>query len=85
MMEQENLFDSHLMSKFKIGDLVSWKHLKNEKKEYGFIEEKEEKEVKEEKDHEYILLKTIEDVPIQNDRELTICTWGIKKRKCDDA
>tara|TARA_R100001594_G_scaffold148270_1_gene203029 strand:+ start:700 stop:927 length:228 start_codon:yes stop_codon:yes gene_type:complete len=38
-MEQENLFDSHLMSKFKIGDLVSWKHLKNEKKEYGFIEE----------------------------------------------
>tara|TARA_B100000575_G_C23095506_1_gene631839 strand:+ start:665 stop:1138 length:474 start_codon:yes stop_codon:yes gene_type:complete len=41
--------------------------------EYGFTEEKEEK------DHEYILLKTIEDVPIQNDRELTICTWGIKK------
>ena len=39
MMEQENLFDGHLMAKFKVGDLVSWKHLKNRDKEYGFIED----------------------------------------------
>ena len=37
--EQENLFDAHLLKKFKVGDLVSWKHLSNEAKEYGFIQE----------------------------------------------
>ena len=37
--EKENIFDEHLLKKFKVGDLVSWKHLKNQKKEYGFIQE----------------------------------------------
>ena len=37
--EQENLFDSHLLKQFKVGDLVSWKHLKEQIKEYGFIQE----------------------------------------------
>jgi len=37
--EQENLFDAHLLKTFKVGDLVSWKHLKNHDKEYGFIQE----------------------------------------------
>jgi len=37
--EQENLFDAHLLKTFKVGDLVSWKHLKNQEKEYGFIQE----------------------------------------------
>ena len=37
--KQENLFDAHLLKKFKVGDLVSWKHLKNQQKEYGFIQE----------------------------------------------
>ena len=39
MMEQENLFDHALLKIFKVGDLVSWKHLKNRDKEYGFIVE----------------------------------------------
>jgi len=38
-MEQENLFDHALLKIFKVGDLVSWKHLKNRDKEYGFIVE----------------------------------------------
>ena len=37
--EQENLFDAHLLKTFKVGDLVSWKHLKAQIKEYGFIQE----------------------------------------------
>ena len=37
--EQENLFDAHLLKTFKVVDLVSWKHLKNQDKEYGFIQE----------------------------------------------
>jgi hypothetical protein len=37
--EQENLFDAHLLSMFKVGDLVSWKHLSNQNKEYGIIQE----------------------------------------------
>jgi hypothetical protein len=37
--EQENLFDAHLLKEFKVGDLVSWKHLKDQDKEYGFIQE----------------------------------------------
>ena len=37
--EQENLFDAHLLKEFKVGDLVSWKQLKNQDKEYGFIQE----------------------------------------------
>ncbi len=36
--EQENLFNHALLKKFKIGDLVSWKHLQKGK-EYGFIVE----------------------------------------------
>ena len=39
MMEQENLFDHALLKVFKVGDLVSWKHLKDRDKEYGFIME----------------------------------------------
>ena len=38
-MEQENLFDHALLKVFKVGDLVSWKHLKDRDKEYGFIVE----------------------------------------------
>ena len=48
--------------------------------DYGFTEEKGGK------DHEYVLLKSIEGKPIESDRELTICTWGIKKHlpyECD--
>jgi hypothetical protein len=37
MMEQENLFDHALLKIFKVGDFVSWKHLKDKEKEYGFI------------------------------------------------
>ena len=37
--EQENLFDAHLLKTFKVGDLVSWQQLKNQDKEYGFIQE----------------------------------------------
>jgi len=37
--EQENLFDAYLIKDFKVGDLVSWKHLKDQEKEYGFIQE----------------------------------------------
>tara|TARA_Y100000034_G_C6807909_1_gene362918 strand:- start:70 stop:309 length:240 start_codon:yes stop_codon:yes gene_type:complete len=37
--EQENLFDAHLLKTFQVGDLVSWKHLKDQDKEYGFIQE----------------------------------------------
>ena len=37
--EQENLFDAHLLKQFKVGDLVSWKQLKDQDKEYGFIQE----------------------------------------------
>jgi len=36
---EENLFDGHLLKTFKVGDLVSWKHLKDQDKEYGFIQE----------------------------------------------
>jgi hypothetical protein len=32
-------FGAKLLDKFKVGDLVSWKHLKNQEKEYGFIQE----------------------------------------------
>ena len=34
-----NLFDAHLLSIFQVGDLVSWQQLKNQDKEYGFIQE----------------------------------------------
>ena len=37
--EQENLFDAHLLKIFKVGDLVSWKQLNSQEKEYGFIQE----------------------------------------------
>ena len=37
--EQENLFDAHLLKLFKVGDLVSWKQLNSQEKEYGFIQE----------------------------------------------
>jgi len=37
--EQDNLFDSHLLKTFHVGDLVSWKHLVDREKEYGFIQE----------------------------------------------
>ena len=37
--EEENIFDERLLKKFKVGDLVSWKHLKDQEKEYGFIQE----------------------------------------------
>ena len=37
--EQENLFDAHLLRTFNVGDLVSWKQLSNQEKEYGFIQE----------------------------------------------
>ena len=37
--EEENIFDEHLLEDFKVGDLVSWKHLKSQEKEYGFIQE----------------------------------------------
>ena len=37
--EQENLFDAHLLKLFKVGDLVSWKQLSDQEKEYGFIQE----------------------------------------------
>ena len=37
--EQENLFDAPLLKKFKIGDLVSWKDLGQQRKKYGFIQE----------------------------------------------
>jgi hypothetical protein len=38
-MEQQNLFDYALLKEFKVGDLVSWKRLKNAHKEYGYIVE----------------------------------------------
>jgi hypothetical protein len=37
--EQENLFDSHLLEHFKVGDLVSWTKLGSRPKKYGFIQE----------------------------------------------
>ena len=37
--EEENIFNERLLKEFKVGDLVSWKHLKNQEKEYGFIQE----------------------------------------------
>ena len=37
--EEENIFDERLLKEFKVGDLVSWKHLKDQEKEYGFIQE----------------------------------------------
>ena len=36
---EENVFDAHLIDKFKVGDLVSWKSLSSVEKEYGFIQE----------------------------------------------
>ena len=38
-MIDEAPFGAKLLDKFKVGDLVSWKHLKNQEKEYGFIQE----------------------------------------------
>jgi len=38
-MIDETPFGAKLLDKFKVGDLVSWKHLKNQEKEYGFIQE----------------------------------------------
>jgi len=37
--KKENIFDEHLLEEFKVGDFVSWKHLKDQEKEYGFIQE----------------------------------------------
>ena len=37
--EQENLFDQHLLSQFKVGDLVSWTPLSKLNKQYGIIQE----------------------------------------------
>ena len=38
-MIDEFAFGAKLLDKFKVGDLVSWKPLKNQEKEYGFIQE----------------------------------------------
>ena len=39
MSEQANIFDERFLKEFKVGDLVSWKHLNDQDKEYGFIQE----------------------------------------------
>lgn len=38
MNDQENIFDERFLKEFKVGDLVSWKAL-DQDKEYGFIQD----------------------------------------------
>ena len=38
MNEQDNIFDERFLKEFKVGDLVSWKAL-DQDKEYGFIQD----------------------------------------------